>query len=84
MVNGEVAGENGDGMIGLVPTGARVFNLGHPENISFTPTKEQCEAQNTVSLAAEYTTLSEENTKFDIKYVDKATGAEIGRYYKNC
>ncbi len=30
MVNGEVAGENGDGMIGLVPTGARVFNLGHP------------------------------------------------------
>ena len=82
MVNGEVAGENGDGMIGLVPTGARVFNLGHPENISFTPTKEQCEAQNTVSLAAEYTTLSEENTKFDIKYVDKATGAEIGRYYK--
>ena len=82
MVNGEVAGENGDGMIGLVPTAARVFNLGHPENISFTPTKEQCEAQNTVSLAAKYTTLSEADTKFDIKYVDKATGAEIGRYFK--
>lgn len=82
MVNGEVAGENGDGMIGLVPTGARVFNLGHPENISFTPTKEQCEAQNTVSLAAKYTTLSEADTTFQLNYVEKSTNKLIGTYFK--
>lgn len=78
LVNGEVPGDNYTGIIGFVPTGARVFYLGKPENLTFTPEA----GQKSIILPLEYTALEEDDTKFDIKYVLKSTGKEVERYYK--
>lgn len=78
LVNDEIPGDNYTGIIGFVPTGARVFNLGKPEDLTFTPEEGQTKG----SCTLKYATLEEDDTKFDIKYVDKSTGNEVDRYYK--
>ena len=86
LVNGEIptATETIDGVtvIGL-PTMATVCTSGKPADVSFTPTKEQCLAGETVMRNVEVTPLTDEACAFDILFVEKATGRQVGQYEEN-
>lgn len=78
LVNGEVPSENYTGMIGFVPTGARVFNLGKPENLTVT-----CETDVPVTEKLNYTPLSKEQREFELIFKDRETGEVVGKYSKD-
>ncbi len=81
LVNGDpVDGSNDSSMISSVPTMARIVTTGHPEDIIFTPTKEQCQAGEPVTLTAAVTKLTKEQREFALNFVDRNTNKVVGSY----
>lgn len=87
-INGQLPSNNGfEGIAPIqatVPTMARIVSTGKPENITFTPTVEQCKAGETIKLTSNVTTLSKEDLEFELAFIDKETNKQIGVYeYKD-
>lgn len=86
LVNGEIptASETIDGVTVIsLPTMAAVCTSGKPADVTFTPTREQCLAGETVMCNVEVTPLTDEACEFDILFVEKTTGEQIGQYEEN-
>lgn len=86
LVNGKIptASETIGGVTVIsLPTMAAVCTTGKPADVTFTPTREQCLAGDTVTNALEITPLTDEACEFDILFVEKDTGKQVGQYEKD-